>query len=413
MGANVLISSKGRKTQAFRLLFFQVGRERLNFTANEQEYVNNPYFPRRKITVNRMNRSQLSVTANRFYAWANQGVVQHALFWLLLLVLLMLFEDTGQGFAFTLSNELLNILFYGLIVYFNLLYLIPHYLTRKKFLTYSGLLLLATLVITPLKVLAFYFKFKGLPQMQSELLSNMNWYFLLTFVIASSSTVFKIVADWLLHLRERQELETQTMQSELRFLKSQINPHFLFNTLNSLYALTLKKSDKAPEIVLKLSEMMRYMLYECNEKQVLLSKEVAYIRNHLDLERLRHGKDMEINFEVNGKISGQKIAPLMFIPFLENSFKHGLNNQIAKGFVNIVLNVDDNQVYFYIENSKADAPPRQNPGRPSGGIGLVNIHRRLKLLYPKQYELHIEDSPNSYAVNLMLNLEPQPQNLEV
>ncbi|MCB0579066.1 MAG: histidine kinase [Phaeodactylibacter sp.] len=342
-------------------------------------------------------------TTGRVYEFFNRRVTYHTLFWLALLSLLTVIEGTEQGFFFTLSNELINIFFYGLIVYFNLFYLIPNYLTKKRFLTYCGLLILAALIITPFKVLAFYFKFSGYPQAQAELLQNMNWYFLVTFFIAGSSTIFKIIADWARHLREKQELQTQTMQSELRFLKSQINPHFLFNTLNNLYALTLKKSDKAPEIVIKLSEMMRYMLYECNEKQVLLSKEVHYIRNYLDLERLRQGKNVEINFEVEGNVADQKIAPLMFIPFLENSFKHGLSNQISTGFVNIRLRAEGKKVHFFIENSKPDAPPKQD-SRRSGGIGLVNIHRRLNLLYPNQYELEIEDSPRSYAVNLKLDL---------
>jgi len=155
-------------------------------------------------------------------------------------------------------------------------------------------------------------------------------------------------------LREKQELVTQNMQSELRFLKSQINPHFLFNTLNNLYALTLKKSDKAPDIVLKLSEMMRYMLYECNEKRVPLKKEVNYIKNYLDLEALRQGKSVRIDFEVNGTVSDQKVAPLMFIPFLENSFN--------------------------------------------------NVKRRLNLLYPEQYELEIHNNPKTYAVEMSLEL---------
>ena len=115
-------------------------------------------------------------------------------------------------------------------------------------------------------MLVFYFKFEGKPEAQQLLLANQFGYFLTLFIVSCLSTVGKIVTDWITHVRERQDLETQNMQSELKFLKSQINPHFLFNTLNSLYALTLKKSDLAPEIVLKLSEMMRYMLYECNEK---------------------------------------------------------------------------------------------------------------------------------------------------
>jgi two-component system, LytTR family, sensor kinase len=339
----------------------------------------------------------------RLYNFLSQRVVYHGLFWLLLLVLMLWFNGIEQNFLFTLSNEIINLLFYAIIVYFNLLYLIPNYLTQKLFLTYCGLLILATLMITPLKVLALYWKFSGYPVLQHALLANMNWYFLVTFVIAGSSTVFKIIADWVRDLREKQELQTQTMQSELRFLKSQINPHFLFNTLNNLYALTLKKSDQAPEIVLKLSEMMRYMLYECNEKQVLLSKEVNYIYNYLDLERLRQGKNMNIHFEVVGQVNDQKIAPLMFIPFLENSFKHGLNNQIASGFVNIRLEVSELDVDFFIENSKPDTLPRQD-NRRSGGIGLVNIHRRLNLLYPGQYEIKIDDTPRVYTVKLKIKL---------
>ena len=205
---------------------------------------------------------------------------------------------------------------------------------------------------------------------------------------------------------EKQELEKQTMQSELRFLKSQINPHFLFNTLNNLYALTLKKSDKAPEIVIKLSEMMRYMLYECNEKRVMLSKEVNYIKNYIDLESLRQGKNVKINFQLIGDAGHRMIAPLMFTPFLENSFKHGVGNLIANGFVNIKLSVNGDDVDFYIENSKPDKPPTSiHKDKRSGGIGLVNVQKRLNLLYPEKYDLQIKDTPNAYAVHLKINLD--------
>ena len=194
------------------------------------------------------------------------------------------------------------------------------------------------------------------------------------------------------------------MQSELRFLKSQINPHFLFNTLNNLYALTLKKSDKAPEIVIKLSEMMRYMLYECNEKRVPLVKEVNYLRNYLDLEQLRQSDKISINFTVEGDIGNQEIAPLLFIPFLENSFKHGLNTQIREGFVDIRMKVADQDVEFYIENSKGEMVI-QPTGRPSGGIGLENVRRRLNILYPDRYNLRVSDNPNTYSVYLTIELE--------
>jgi len=212
----------------------------------------------------------------------------------------------------------------------------------------------------------------------------------------------KIMADWVRQQRIQQDLEKQNMQSELRFLRSQINPHFLFNTLNSLYALALKKSDKAPEVVLRLSEMMRYMLYECNEKRVSLEKEVNYMKNYLELEKTRHGQKVDIQLEVEGSASDHRIAPLMFIPFLENSFKHGLSNQLKYGFVHILLRVDDKEVNFDITNSK---PALHDPNYHRGGIGLKNVKRRLDILYPNQYSLQISDDPQTYSVNLQIQLD--------
>jgi LytS/YehU family sensor histidine kinase len=209
--------------------------------------------------------------------------------------------------------------------------------------------------------------------------------------------------DWLKGQNQKQELRNETLQSELKFLKSQINPHFLFNTLNSLYALTLKKSDLAPEIVLRLSEMMRYMLYECNEKQVPLEKEVNYLMNYLELEKLRHGNKLDVKLNISGQINHQKIAPLMFIPFVENSFKHGVSHHIAKGFVNINIEAEDQQLDLTIENSKNPTMPSTSL-KKSGGIGLANIKRRLELLYPNQYQLNISEQPNTYSVTLKINL---------
>ncbi|HKK09325.1 MAG TPA: histidine kinase [Bacteroidales bacterium] len=342
---------------------------------------------------------------DRLFDILTTRVVYHVLFWLAILLILTIVEGTQHGFLFTFSNELINLFFYGLIVYFNLLYLIPNYLNQKRFLTYALLLILSAIIITPLKMLVFYFKFSGMPQAQQEIVSNQYAYFLITFLIAGTSTIFKIVTDWARQLKNKQELETQTMQTELRFLKSQINPHFLFNTLNNLYALTLKKSDEAPEIVIKLSEMMRYMLYECNEKRVLLSKEIHYIRNYLDLERIRQGKNVNITFTVEGSANNEEIAPLLFIPYLENAFKHGLSNQIDHGFVDIRMHIEKDMVSFFIENTKAPVRPQADPNRKSGGIGLVNVHRRLNLIYPEKYDLRIDNHPNTYAVELTIELD--------
>lgn len=327
----------------------------------------------------------------------------HLFGWLLLFVGLVWMDWSSRPLIFTMGVELISVFFYAVLVYFNLWYLIPRFLSHKNFLKYCGFLLLAVLVITPIKLLFLYGIFTFYPEVRTTIIQDQSWYFLTNFLVIGGSSIVKIITDWMSYQRDTKELETQTMQSELRFLKSQINPHFLFNTLNNLYALTLKKSDKAPEIVIKLSEMMRYMLYECNEKRVDLKKEVHYLNNYLDLEELRKGKTVVINFKVIGEVLNQRIAPLLFIPFLENSFKHGANNHISKGFVNILLTVETRRLVFFIENSKADTLPTQTHKR-SGGIGLVNVRRRLDILYPNKHKLEIKDNPNTYAVTLELEL---------
>jgi LytS/YehU family sensor histidine kinase len=259
------------------------------------------------------------------------------------------------------------------------------------------------MVLTPIKIAIQVLLFADEPIFQNYLVKNQSHFFMSMFLVGSSSTIYGILSDWFIHQSEKMELQTQTMQSELKFLRSQINPHFLFNTLNNLYALTLKKSDDAPEIVLKLSEMMRYMLYECNEKRVPLKKEVAYMKNYLDLERLRQHESIDIQFNLDGEISDQAIAPLLLIPFIENSFKHGVGSQINHGWVNIEMNVRGQSLTFTIENSKGPAQPKQ-VHRKSGGIGLVNVRRRLNLIYDDDYQLKISNEPNIYRVTLDLNL---------
>lgn len=241
--------------------------------------------------------------------------------------------------------------------------------------------------------------------MQNELIREQHYFYLANLFVASGSTLASIIMDWLRHQRERAALEKQNIQSELRFLKSQINPHFLFNTLNSIYALTLKKSDNAPEIVVKLSEMLRYMLYECNEKLVPLTKEVNYVKNYLALEQLRHGGKIDIDFTLEGEVDGQMLAPLLFVPFLENSFKHGASRTIKDGYVRVHMRViDQDQIQFEVENNKPDTIPMANHELKSGGIGLANLDRRLNILYPSKHKLTIKDSPNVYRVILDLSL---------
>ncbi len=341
------------------------------------------------------------------YNFITKRAFYHTLFWLVVAAGMYYIGNEGVRVKHAALLTGINLVFLAVLVYFNLLYLIPNYLRQNKFLTYIGLLLLSALILSPLRDITFFFVLHNDSVAQSGVVNVENQ--ILTFVgmlgASASSSLLKIATEWLRDQRNVQILETQTMQSELNFLKTQINPHFLFNTLNNLYALTLKKSDKAPEIVVQLSEMMRYMLYECNEPRVPLEKEVNYIKNYLDLEKLRQGEDARISFQIHGEITNQEIAPLLFIPFLENSFKHGLTNTIHEGYVNILLDVEEDKVRFEIENSKPETLPTEiHMKKKSGGIGLVNVRRRLNLLYPDQYELILKDTPRSYAITLDLDL---------
>jgi two-component system LytT family sensor kinase len=331
------------------------------------------------------------------YKWSSD-----ILFWTIVLFLFT-FREGAFHFDFFLTQAI-SVFFYILLIYFNLYYLIPVYLTEKRFWLYCLLLILAVLLLIPIKILILYLRFSGNEAAQQTILNDQETTFIAAFTITGGSTIFKIISDWAKHQREKKELEKQTMQSELRFLKSQINPHFLFNTLNNLYALTLKKSEKAPEIVLKLSEMMRYMLYECNEKYVPLSKEVAYMQNYIELEKLRQGKGADMSFEIHGEIRDQKITPLLLIPFIENSFKHGVKNTLQDGFVHITMIVEEQFLQFEVINSKPALAPK-NEHNKSGGIGLVNVQRRLNLIYPDKYELQVNNTPNTYQIILTLTMD--------
>lgn len=329
--------------------------------------------------------------------------VYHTAFWVVFFVLLMLTGHTADlPWHGKLVVELIALSTYMAVVYINLMYLVPVYLARNAVL-YVLLLVLVSVLVAPVKTLLLYLFFDGHPEMQEAVVRE-QWIGIAgNLMVGLGTAVLKITLDWLRYQREKRELLTQNMQSEIRFLRSQINPHFLFNTLNNLYALTLKKSDAAPEMVLKLADIMRYMLYECNEKMVPLDKEVAYMQHYLDLERLRQPADADIRFTVSGHTSSVKVAPLLFVPFLENSFKHGLSHNIhGAGFVHISLDATPEKITFRIENSKpvrVDVPPALN-----GGIGLMNVQYRLKLLYPDAHNLMINDKPAVFSVKMELFL---------
>jgi len=346
------------------------------------------------------------MAAINFSKLLRQRWLYHAMFWIVFVVPFIILMGGKPDFSYFQSfvSVSLEAMVYALIVYVNLLVLIPNYLQRRKYGTYFLLLLGCTVLTVPLHSLVDYTGFyrgQGLDE-------SINYWrlLLLSFinitVMLVLTTALKFGKEWFQHQQEKQQLEKEKLQAELQFLKSQINPHFLFNTLNNLYSLTLKKSDSAPELVLKLSEIMRYMLYNSNDKMVPLEMEVNYLKNYIDLEKIRQVEKTRIKVELEGHINGQMIAPLLFIPFLENSFKHGVNNNIDPGWVDVKLEIESDEVLFTVANNK---PRKPRPDTGSGGIGLKNVKRRLDLLYPDKHELIIEDMPEYYRTQLKISLQ--------
>lgn len=194
-------------------------------------------------------------------------------------------------------------------------------------------------------------------------------------------------------------VEKSKLLTELKFLKSQINPHFLFNSLHNIYALTIIHSDLASEHLLKLSEMLRYMLYESNEESVKLDQEITYLENYLSLAQLKDSRGMDVRFDKNIHSAAIEIAPLLFIPFLENAFKHSQIEDIDEGYIYMTLSTTTEELIFEIQNSK---PQRAYFKDQVGGIGLNNIKQRLLLLYPEYHTLKITNSNESFKVHLSI-----------
>lgn len=200
--------------------------------------------------------------------------------------------------------------------------------------------------------------------------------------------------------KEHAEKEKLQRETELKYLKEQVNPHFLFNSLNSIYALSRQQSPETPELVMQLSELMRYQLESSKKDAVLLKEELEFIENYLLLEEKRLSKRCKVEFLIKGDVKGLKIAPMLLIPFVENAIKHGARSTNENSTIDITVSIKKAQLNLIIDNSK----PSKNIVSERKGLGLENVKRRLNLLYPNSYKLKIDDKANSFHVNLTIDL---------
>jgi sensor histidine kinase YesM len=220
--------------------------------------------------------------------------------------------------------------------------------------------------------------------------------------VAGFAAAIKLIKYWYLKNIENQRLEKEKLAAELQLLKGQIHPHFMFNTLNSIYSMALKQSAQTADSILKLSQLMRYILTECNGPVVLLSKEVEILQHYIELEKGRFQERLDMTVNIQGNLR-QNIAPLLLLPFLENSFKHGASEMIDQAWISLDLLVQEDTLKFKLINGR-DPNAANHPY--SGNIGLQNVKKRLQLIYPNAHELRITEDDDTFVVSLTLKLEP-------
>ncbi len=332
----------------------------------------------------------------------------HFLFWLFYFSsAALIIVNVRQIHHWTFFLKLLTLLPPDMMqVYLNIYILIPRLLFRRKYFLYFSTLLTSILLQSALFIwLHRYYTLSGETAFSHAMditPANLAIQGLNILSLVGLATGIKFLKDWMLQEQQWQEKEKQHIETELNFLKSQIHPHFFFNTLNNLYSLTVRKSDEAPEVVLKLSDLMSYMLYESGAPMVPLDKEIVNLENYIALERLRYGRRLTLCFEKKGDTGSIQIPPLLLLAFVENGFKHGLKERMGPVHIDLTLDADVQRqwLHFKVCNPAGLAPEAGGPG----GIGLRNVIRRLDILYGTRYTLHMERTEDTFKAHLKIPL---------
>lgn len=329
--------------------------------------------------------------------------LHHLLFWMLLLGLwfMLRYEDyVNPVIAFQVT--LIKVVDLVFLVYITNYILIPQLLYKRKYLLFA-------FVFIVMIVASSIFKMNIIGRLTSNpLLLNFsgNWKDRLYdniiphFFLVIAGAAIKLVFDQINLQKRMAEMAKEKAEAELNFLKSQINPHFLFNSLNSVYFLIDRNNDDARKALHKFSDMLRYQLYEANGDKIPIEKEIDYLQDYVDLQKLRKDENYSVQFTCDPGVKGFSIEPLLLIPFVENAFKHISHKNGPHNFIRMDLTRNNGFFQFTVENSK------ENNFRDNeqGGIGLSNVKRRLELLYPGRHELEIEDKPDLFRVNFKLKI---------
>jgi sensor histidine kinase YesM len=326
----------------------------------------------------------------------------------------------GDGNPKSLYHFYTNIAIYGTLFYVNYLYLVPQLFLKNKKVMYFTLAALSILVLyfillyiestvlyDPERQRQFDEIMKQLTKDKPDIKPPIREFKILNFVftsilISGFTLGLGVMDKFAQNEKQRKELEKEKLNSELAFLKNQISPHFFFNTLNNIYSLIGLDTKEAQESVLKLSKMMRYLLYESEQGETLLSHEISFMNNYIDLMKLRLSPRVELNVSFPVNFPDYKVPPLLFIPFIENAFKHGVSYR-EQSFIDIRMAIEKTSIIFVAQNSigKSSQP---GDGQHSG-IGLENVRKRLNLLYPEKHQLIIENTNGIYRIELTIQTQ--------
>lgn len=338
-------------------------------------------------------------------------VLRHLLFWLayILYQLVQGAWENKDTFSFHVYPQIFtNIPIDILLAYVNLYGLMPLLYYKRKYVQYGLaliILLLADGILARYTTWAIWNNWDKVHNPAAYIVDNKSFYIpvrifrnaVQAFPMIAATMLIKLMSNSFTQEKQLREIEKEKFSAELGLLKAQINPHFFFNTLNSLYALTLKQSTQASKVVLRLSDLMHYMLYDSNANKVLLKDEIKYLENYISIEQMRFGERIELSFQYSGDIEGKLIAPLLLLPFVENAFKHGIEDN--SGWITITLKVTGARLYVKVANTCTSVSRQKGKG-----LGLSNVKRRLELIYPNNYKLEITQTAGVFEVELQLDL---------
>jgi sensor histidine kinase YesM len=353
-----------------------------------------------KLSINKWLKNTSTTIPIKYHIW----------FWLSYFVFdVIRWGSYYEDYWYSFKSNLVTFSLSMILVYFNIYFLFPKFIITKKYKKYILFFLITLCVFYIVRTELIYLLINEnvWPESDSPQKAYSFNHIVVVFLIGiydiALVTTIKLTADWIYERKRVENLQEVQLKTELQFLKAQIQPHFFFNTLNNLYALTLEKSDKAPGVVLKLSEIMQYVLYDVKEPKISLFTAINYIQNYLDLERLRHSDKITTNINIIGNIEDVLVPPLIFLPFIENCFKHGVNNNEHLE-VNISFeNVSDKWLIFKVENSFENKAAFDT--NKKGGIGIQNVKRRLELLYKDNFELKTSINNRKFRVHLKFPIQ--------